>query len=80
MKLLQNLFDSIKPHVEKGAKYERLNPLYEGHRTIFFKPSITTGPKGVQVKDAADLKRVMFTVIVALIPCLLFGMLSLIHI
>ena len=74
MKLLQNLFDSIKPHVEKGAKYERLQTLYEGHRTIFFKPSITTGPKGVQVKDAADLKRVMFTVIVALIPCLLFGM------
>ena len=74
MKLLQNLFDSIKPHVEKGAKYERLQTLYEGHRTIFFKPSITTGPKGVQVKDAADLKRVMFTVIFALIPCLLFGM------
>ena len=74
MKLLQNLFDSIKPYVEKGAKYERLQTLYEGHRTIFFKPSITTGPKGVQVKDAADLKRVMFTVIVALIPCLLFGM------
>ena len=60
MKLLQNLFDSIKPHVEKGAKYERLQTLYEGHRTIFFKPSITTGPQGVQVKDAADLKRVMF--------------------
>jgi Na+-transporting NADH:ubiquinone oxidoreductase subunit B len=74
MKLLQNLFDSIKPHVERGAKYEKLHTLYEGHRTIFFKPSITTGPKGVQVKDAADLKRVMFTVIVALIPCLLFGM------
>ncbi len=74
MKLLQNLFDSIKPHVEKGAKYEKLHTLYEGHRTIFFKPSLTTGPTGVQVKDAADLKRVMFTVIVALIPCLLFGM------
>ena len=74
MKLLQNLFDSIKPHVEKGAKYEKLHTLYEGHRTIFFKPSLTTGSTGVQVKDAADLKRVMFTVIVALIPCLLFGM------
>ena len=74
MKLLQNLFDSIKPHVEKGAKYEKLHTLYEGHRTIFFKPSLTTGLTGVQVKDAADLKRVMFTVIVALIPCLLFGM------
>ena len=39
MKLLQNLFDSIKPYVEKGAKYERFHTLYEGHRTIFFKPS-----------------------------------------
>ena len=74
MKLIQNLFDRIKPHVEKGAKYEKFHTLYEGHRTIFFKPALTTGKTGVQVKDAADLKRLMFTVIVALIPCLLFGM------
>ena len=33
-----------------------------------------TTHKGAHVRDAIDLKRTMFMVIVALIPCLLFGM------
>lgn len=73
MKLLQNLFDGIKPHFEKGGKLEKFHTLYEGHRTIAFAPDITTGQKGTQIKDAVDLKRVMFTVVIAMIPCLLFG-------
>ncbi len=74
MKFLQDFFDKLKPHVEKGAKYEKYHTLYEGHRTIVFAPDSTTAKKGVQVRDAADLKRVMFTVVIAMIPCLLFGM------
>lgn len=74
MKFLQNAFDKIKPHFEKGGKYEKFHTLYEGHRTIVFSPALITGQKGTQVKDATDLKRVMFTVVLALIPCLLFGM------
>jgi Na+-transporting NADH:ubiquinone oxidoreductase subunit B len=38
-----------------------------------FSPNHTTGPKGTQVKDAIDLKRMMITVVIAMIPCLLFG-------
>lgn len=74
MKFLQKAFDSIKPNFEKGGKWEKFHPIYEGHRTIFFKPDITTGNLGAQIRDANDLKRTMFTVIIALVPCLLFGM------
>lgn len=74
MKFLQQKFDQLKPLFEKGGKYEKFYPIYEGHRTIFFAPDITTGAKGTQIKDATDLKRVMMTVIIAMLPCLIFGM------
>ncbi|WP_420316056.1 NADH:ubiquinone reductase (Na(+)-transporting) subunit B [Ekhidna sp.] len=74
MKFLQKKFDDLKPLFEKGGKYEKFYPIYEGHRTIFFSPDIITGKKGTQIKDATDLKRVMMTVIIAMIPCLIFGM------
>lgn len=74
MKSLQKKFDDLKPLFEKGGKYEKFYPIYEGHRTIFFAPDITTGKNGTQIKDATDLKRVMMTVIIAMIPCLIFGM------
>lgn len=74
MKFLQNKFDQIKPLFEKGGKFEKFHTIYEGHRTIFFAPDIITGKKGAQIKDATDLKRLMFTVIIAMIPCLIFGM------
>lgn len=74
MKFIQKAFDSIEHHFEKGGKWEKFYPIYEGHRTILFAPKITTPEKGVQVRDAVDLKRMMFTVIIAMIPCLIFGM------
>jgi Na+-transporting NADH:ubiquinone oxidoreductase subunit B len=76
MKLLQNLFDGIKPNFEKGGKWEKFHTLYEGHRTIAFAPDLITKPKGAQIKDATDLKRVMITVVIAMIPALLFGILN----
>jgi len=74
MKFLQKKFDQIKPLFEKGGKYEKFYPIYEGHRTIFFSPDLITDKKGTQIKDSADLKRVMMTVIIAMLPCLIFGM------
>ena len=74
MKFLQKKFDQVKPLFEKGGKYEKLYPIYEGHRTIFFAPDMITNKTGTQIKDGADLKRVMMTVIIAMIPCLIFGM------
>ncbi|MCS5490487.1 NADH:ubiquinone reductase (Na(+)-transporting) subunit B [Algoriphagus limi] len=79
MKALQNLFDSIKPNFEKGGKWEKFYTLYEGHRTIAFAPDLTTKSKGAQIKDATDLKRVMITVVIAMIPALIFGILNIGH-
>lgn len=74
MKFIQKAFDSIEHHFEKGGKWEKFYTLYEGHRTILLAPKLVTANKGVQVRDAVDLKRMMFTVVIAMIPCLLFGM------
>jgi len=72
LKALRNLFDNIKPHVQKGAKFEKLHSTYDALETLFFVPN-TTNKNGVHVRDAVDLKRTMAIVVKALIPALLFG-------
>lgn len=79
MNPIQKFFDKIEPLFEKGGKYEKYYTLYEGHRTILFRPKLVTAKKGVQVRDANDLKRTMFTVVIAMIPCLLFGIWNIGH-
>ncbi len=53
----------------KGTK---MAPVFNAFHTFLFTPDFVT-KRGSQVRDAADLKRVMNTVIIALVPCLLFG-------
>ena len=74
MKFLKDKIKEIRPLFEKGGKYEKFYFLYEAHETLFFQPNHTAGIKGAHIRDANDMKRMMVTVIVALIPCLLFGM------
>ena len=69
---IRNTFDKFKPLFDKGGKYEKWFPLFDGFATFLFTPKHTT-KKGVHIRDAVDLKRTMNTVIQALIPCLLFG-------
>ncbi len=73
MKALRNLLDNIKPHFEKGGKFEKLYPVYDGFETFLFVPNHTTH-HGAHIRDSIDLKRTMIMVVVAMIPCLLFGM------
>ena len=73
MKLFKNILNSVKPHFEEGGKLEKLYPAYDAFETFLFVPDHTTH-KGSHIRDAIDLKRTMVLVIVALIPCLLFGM------
>ena len=73
MKFLRDLLDKQKPLFQKGGKLENLYYLYEAGETFMFSPNHTTGAKGTQIKDAIDLKRMMITVVIAMIPCLLFG-------
>lgn len=74
MKFVRNALDKVKPHFEKGGKWEKFYYIYEAHETLLFVPNTTTNPKGVQIRDAVDTKRMMMTVIIAMVPCLLFGM------
>ncbi|MDQ3534566.1 MAG: NADH:ubiquinone reductase (Na(+)-transporting) subunit B [Bacteroidota bacterium] len=73
MKFLRDFLDKQKPHFEKGGKFEKFYYIFEAHETLLFAPNHTTGFKGVQVRDAIDLKRLMITVVIALIPTLIFG-------
>lgn len=72
MKFLEKIIDKMEPDFAKGGKKEKWMPLFDGFATFLFVPKHTT-KKGVHVRDAVDLKRTMNTVIMALIPCLLFG-------
>lgn len=73
MKFLRDLMDKQRPLFEKGGKLEKFYYAFEAGETFLFSPNHTTGIKGAQVKDAIDLKRMMITVVIAMIPCLLFG-------
>ena len=73
MKALRNILDSVKPHFSKGGKFEKYWPLLDGFETFIFVPGHATH-KGSHIRDGIDLKRTMVMVILALIPCLLFGM------
>ena len=73
MKFLQDILEKQKPLFEKGGKLEQFYYLFEAGETFLFTPSTTAGKKGVQVYDAIDLKRMMITVVIAMLPCLVFG-------
>ncbi len=73
MKIIKNIFEKYKPLFEQGGKFEKLMPLFETFETLFFVPNRVTPSQGVQIRDAVDLKRLMMTVIIAMVPSLLFG-------
>jgi Na+-transporting NADH:ubiquinone oxidoreductase subunit B len=56
-------------------KYEgtKMAPLFNGFHTFLYLPNETTHG-GTHIKAADDLKRTMNVVIMALVPCLIFGM------
>ena len=74
MKFLRDGLDKVKPHFEKGGKWEKFYYIFEANETLLFSPKDTTHATGAQIKDAIDMKRLMMTVIISMLPCLLFGM------
>lgn len=79
MKFLRNTLDKVKHNFEKGGKWEKFYYVYEAFDTFAFAPNTTTNPKGAHVRDAVDMKRLMMTVIISMIPCLLFGIYNVGH-
>lgn len=73
MEFLRKYLDKIKPNFEPGGKLHALHSVFDGFETFLFVPS-TTAKKGVHIHDAIDSKRTMSMVVIALLPCLLFGM------
>src|SRR6056297_901798 len=72
MKALRRYIDKIKPHFEKGGKYEKLQSTFEAFETLLFVPNKVT-TQGTHIRDSVDMKRTMSLVVIALIPALLFG-------
>lgn len=73
MKVLRDFLDSQHPHFVKGGKLEVLYPLYEALDTFVYTPG-ETAQGSVHARDAIDLKRLMGTVTIALIPCILMAL------
>ncbi len=70
---LNAFFANLAPHFEKGGKFEKWYPLYEATDSFLFGCSATT-QTAPHVRDAIDLKRIMITVIIALLPCVFMGL------
>lgn len=73
MKSLRNYLDRIKPNFEPGGKLQSFQSVFDGFETFLYTPN-TTSKSGVNVHDSLDSKRIMIIVVLALMPCLLFGM------
>jgi Na+-transporting NADH:ubiquinone oxidoreductase subunit B len=73
MKWVRNKLDQARKPFEAGQKFEKFAPAINAFDTFLFTPNHTT-QKGAHVRDVVDLKRTMITVVLALIPALLFGM------
>lgn len=73
MKALKNLLDKMKPSFQEGGKFAKLESVFDGFESFLFTPN-TTSHSGVHIHDQNDMKRTMSVVIIALLPCMLFGM------
>ena len=72
MQFMRNILDKIEPHFSKDGKFSKYYPIYEAADIFLFSPSIKT-QSGPHIRDAIDIKRVMFFVIIAMFPALMFG-------
>lgn len=72
MKFLREQMDKLKPNFQKGGKLAFLHSSFDAFETFLFVPGHTTH-KGAHIRDGIDLKRTMFTVIISMLPVLIFG-------
>lgn len=71
--MIRKFLDSIASKFEKGGPLEKLYPIYEATDTILFSPGHRTRTAS-HVRDGLDLKRMMLTVIFALLPVVAFAL------
>lgn len=70
--LIQFVEKNVQPQFEKGGKFAKFHRSFEAFQTfLYVKGDVTL--RGSHIRDAIDMKRTMFMVIIALMPALLFG-------
>lgn len=78
MKFLWKYIDRIKPHFQKGGRFEKLHSTFDAFETFLFVPGKVTH-SGAHIRDSLDMKRMMSVVVIAMLPALLFGMYNVGH-
>ncbi|MCF0172642.1 MAG: NADH:ubiquinone reductase (Na(+)-transporting) subunit B [Bacteroidales bacterium] len=71
MNALRNLLEKMEPTFKEG-RLKAFWSFFEAMETFAFVPKTVTA-RGSHVRDSVDLKRTMTTVMVALLPAILFG-------
>lgn len=69
---LRKYIDKIKPNFEQGGKFAKFHSTFEAFETFLYTPNRVTS-RGAHIRHYADMKRNMIYVLIALIPCFLFG-------
>ena len=73
MRPLRKLLDRVEPYFDQGGRFEKYRALYEMVDTLLYTPP-DIARHAPHVRDSTDLKRVMWLVVVAVVPCALFAM------
>ena len=69
---IRSFFDKYEPQFMKGGKWETYFPIYEMVESLFFTPKTVT-TAAPHARSYFDMKRMMTYVVIATIPCILFG-------
>lgn len=65
---LRGFLDRLAPHFSKGGRLQQFGALFEMVDTLLYSPGDRTAG-APHIRDAVDLKRVMFLVVIAALPC-----------
>ncbi len=70
---IRNILDKAAPHFQKDGRLQRWYPLFEALDSFIMGSNKTTNT-APHIRDSIDLKRIMVTVVVSLIPCVLMAL------
>ncbi len=73
MKLIRNIFDTQRKHFEPDGRLARWEPFFEAMQNVFFGTD-EVAMQSPHSRDNLNVQRYMMLVIMALLPCLFFGM------
>ena len=72
MQLLRKMLSSVETKFSGNGKLAKYYPIYEALDSFLFTLPDST-KNGPHIRDSVDIKRVMFFVVIAMLPALFFG-------